>query len=142
MTTFLSLGIIRGLIGQIVSTAAGMGLVMLIRSVLGHTVWKPEPVIVGGALIGAIAFLIGVGIFRDWFKWAQGQETPLRHGPPADRPAWTRYFSVDYSHKVIGVQYTITGILLLVFAGSLAIVFRLELAQSGLQFHTAGSVSA
>jgi cytochrome c oxidase subunit 1 len=41
---------------------------------------------------------------------------------------------VDYSHKVIGVQYTITGILLLLLAGTLAIIFRFELAQTGLQF--------
>jgi cytochrome c oxidase subunit 1 len=58
----------------------------------------------------------------------------MHHGPPDGKPAWTRYFSVDYSHKVIGIQYTITGILLLVFAGTLAVIFRLELASSGLAF--------
>ena len=134
MKTIGSLGLIRGLIAQIIGTALGMGLVMLIRQFEGKPAWKAEPVIVIGALIGAIAFLVGVGIFKDWFKWVKGEKTPIHHGPPEDRPAWTRYFSVDYSHKVIGIQYTVTGILLMLFAGSLAMVFRLELAQPGLQF--------
>jgi cytochrome c oxidase subunit 1 len=139
MTTILSLDIVRGLISQVIGTAAGMILVMLFRSLTGRPAWQPEPVIVAGALMGAIGFLLGVGVFRDWFKWARGEETAMRHGPPEDRPAWTRYLSVDYSHKVIGIQYTVTGILLMVFAGSLAIVFRLELAHSGLQFLEPGT---
>ena len=63
-----------------------------------------------------------------------GKDTPLHHGPPQGKPAWTRYFGVDYNHKVIGIQYTITGVFLLLFAGSLAIMFRLELSQPGVQF--------
>ncbi len=134
MNTIFSLGVIRGIIGQIIGTALGMGLVMGIRLLRGLPAWKAEPVTVAGALIGGIGFLVGVGVLADWFKWTRGEETPMRHGPPEGRPAWTRYFSVDYSHKVIGVQYTVTGILLLMVAGSLAMVFRLELAHSGLQF--------
>jgi cytochrome c oxidase subunit 1 len=111
-----------------------MGLMLLLRSMQGKATGIGEPVIVVGALIGAVGFLIGVGVFQDWVRWVRGQETPMHHGPPQGRPAWTRYLSVDYSHKIIGVQYTVTGILLLVFAGSLAVVFRLELAHSGLQF--------
>ena len=99
MKTIGSLGLIRGLIAQIIGTALGMGLVMLIRQFEGKPAWKDEPVIVIGALIGAIAFLVGVGIFEDWFKWVKGEETPIHHGPPEDRPAWTRYFSVDYSQS-------------------------------------------
>jgi cytochrome c oxidase subunit 1 len=134
MTTILSLGIIRGVIGQIVGIVLGIGLTMVIRLLLGLPAWKAEPVVVAGALIGGIGFMIGVGSLTDWFKWMRGEETPLHHGPPADKPAWTRYFSVDYSHKVIGVQYTVTGILLLLVAGLLAMIFRTELARAGLQF--------
>ncbi len=134
MRTILSLGLLRGIIAQAVGTALGMVLVMLIRVLQGKAAWDAEPVIVIGALIGGVCFLIGVGALTDWFKWARGKETPMHHGPPEDRPAWTRYFGVDYSHKIIGVQYTITGILLLLFAGTLALIFRVELAQPGLQF--------
>jgi cytochrome c oxidase subunit 1 len=134
MRTFLALGIVKGLITQIIGTALGIGLVIVIRLLGGRPAWEAEPVVVVGALVGAIGLLIGAGVFSDWFKWTRGEETPMRHGPPEGRPSWTRYFGVDYSHKVIGVQYTVTGILLLLVAGSLAMVFRLELAHSGIQF--------
>jgi cytochrome c oxidase subunit 1 len=134
MSTILSLGLVRGVIAQVIGTALGMGLTAVIRALLGVPAWKAEPVTVVGAIVGGIAFLIGAGVFSDWFKWARGQETPLHHGPPADKPAWTRYFSVDYSHKIIGVQYTVTGVMLLLVAGMLAIIFRVELVQTGLQF--------
>jgi cytochrome c oxidase subunit 1 len=134
MRMILSLGLVRGLIANAIGVVLGMGLTALARVLVGLPAWEAEPLIVVGAIVGGIAFLIGAGTVSDWFKWARGQETPLHHGPPADKPAWARYFSVDYSHKVIGVQYTITGILLLLLAGGLAIIFRFELAQSGLQF--------
>jgi len=134
MSTILSLGLVRGILAQIIGTALGMGLTAVIRVLLGVPAWNAEPVTVVGAIVGGIAFLIGAGAVSDWFKWARGQETPLHHGPPADKPAWTRYFSVDYSHKIIGVQYTVTGVMLLLVAGLLAIIFRVELAQTGLQF--------
>jgi cytochrome c oxidase subunit 1 len=134
MRTVLSLAVIKGIIAQIISTALGMGLVMLIRVLQGRPAWEAEPVIVVGALIGAVGFLTGAGVFNDWFRWTRGEETPMRHGPPPNMPAWTRYLNVDYSHKVIGVQYAVTGILLMLVAGLLAMVFRLELAHSGLQF--------
>jgi cytochrome c oxidase subunit 1 len=134
MSTILSLGLVRGLIANVIGVALGMGFTALVRVLLGLPAWEPEPLIVVGAIVGGIAFMIGAGAFSDWFKWVRGQATPLHHEPPEGKSAWSRYLSVDYSHKVIGVQYTITGILLLLLAGSLAIIFRFELAQTGLQF--------
>ena len=136
MSTILSLGLVRGVIANVIGVVLGMGLTALIRVVLGLPAWEAEPMIVVGAIVGGIAFMIGAGAFSDWFKWVKGQETPLHHGPPEGVPTWSRYLSVDYSHKIIGVQYTVTGILLLLFAGGLAIIFRFELAQTGLQFLT------
>ena len=129
-----SLGIIRGLVGQIVGTAVGLALVTLIRLMMGLPAWKAEPAMIIGSLVGAVGFMIGVGALTDWIKWMQGKETPMHHGPPHGKPAWTRYFGVDYNHKVIGIQYGVTGILLLLVAGTLALIFRTELAQPGLQF--------
>jgi cytochrome c oxidase subunit 1 len=137
MSTVFSLGLVRGLIAQIIGTGLGIGLTVVVRLLLGYSAWKSEPIVVVGGLFGAIAFLIGVGAFRDWFQWARGRETPFHHGPPEGKPSWTRYFNVDYSHKVIGVQYTVTGVFLLLFAGTLAIIFRVELVRTGLQFLTA-----
>jgi cytochrome c oxidase subunit 1 len=134
MGTLLSLSVIRGVIAQIMGTAVGMGLTVVFRLLLGLPAWKAEPVTVVGALLGGIAFMIGAGTVSDWFRWTRGQETPLHHGPPADKPAWTRYLNLDFSHKVIGVQYAVTGILLLLVAGGLGLIFRVELTRAGLQF--------
>uniref|UniRef100_A0A540VKL4 Cytochrome C oxidase subunit I n=1 Tax=Litorilinea aerophila TaxID=1204385 RepID=A0A540VKL4_9CHLR len=133
---------VRGLIGQLVGTAGGMALTMLIRLMLGLPAWKEEPVWVVGLILGGIGFLIGVGAVSDWFKWMKGIETPLHHGPPADKPAWTRYFGVDYNHKVIGIQYAVTGLVMLIIGGSFAVIFRTELARSGLQFLTANQFNS
>ena len=130
---FFSLGLIRGLIGQAVGLGIGLGLVSAIRAAQGK---EPNPdlgIFIGG-LLGVVLFLLFAGVFTDWLKWAAGKKAPLRHGPPEYKPAWTRYFSVDYNHKVIGIQYTVTGIIVLLFGGLLAIIFRLELVYPGLQF--------
>jgi cytochrome c oxidase subunit 1 len=132
--TVLSLGLVRGLAAQILGTLLGIALVVVVRVLLGLPAWNAEPAVVVGAMVGTIAFLIGVGSLNDWVKWAKGQETPMHHGPPPDRPAWTRYFGVDYNHRVIGVQYVVSAILLLMFAGSLSMIFRVELAEAGRQF--------
>jgi cytochrome c oxidase subunit 1 len=146
LKTLASLGIVRGFIGGFVGWAIGYGLVTAIRYLMGlEVVLIPssqyygiasspiEAPMVVGAIFGVIGFMVGVGAMTDWLKWSQGQKTPMRHGPPEDQPTWTRYFATDYSHKVIGIQYTVTGIVLLLVAGFLAILFRFELAAPGLQ---------
>ncbi len=132
--SLMSLGLVRGLVGQALGTLAGMAVVMLIRIMAGMPAWSEEPVWVIGMLTGGIAFMIGVGAFSDWAQWWKGKETPMHHGPPHGVPEWTRYFGVDYNHKVIGIQYGVTGFILLMIGGGLAVIFRTELARSGLQF--------
>lgn len=142
----LNLGAVKGIIGMIVGAVIGAALALSIRGAMGLPLLDSvrvninptgfEVAAVCASLLGTIGFLIGVGALTDWLKWCVGLETPLHHGPPPGKPAWTRYFSVDYNHKVIGVQYSVTGILLLLIAGFLAIMFRLELAQPDIQFLT------
>ncbi len=129
----LSLGIVRGLIGQVVGTALGIGAAVAVRAAMGLSVEVKEGAIIVGILVGAAGFMIAVGALSDWFKWMTGKETPLHHGPPEGKPAWTRYFGVDYSHKVIGIQYGVTSVALLFLAGLLALTFRVELTSPGLQ---------
>ena len=130
----LSTGLVRGLLGQIVGTALGVGLVAGIRALLGMP-WELERAAVGGALLGVLFFMIGTGVLNDWWQWALGEETPEHHGPDT-RGAW-RYFSVSLDHKVIGIQYGVTSVALLLVAGSFALTFRTELSQAGLQFLSA-----
>ncbi|MEX1071008.1 MAG: cbb3-type cytochrome c oxidase subunit I, partial [Anaerolineales bacterium] len=137
---FFSTGLFRGLIAQIGGTVVGMAFIGAIRALMGLPVfWTPEgklqePVVVGGVLIGAIAFMVGIGSFNDWFKWARGKETSDDISPDPNKPNWMRFFSVDYDHKVIGIQYGITSILLLGFGGVFAMLFRTELATARLDF--------
>jgi len=131
--TILSLGIVRGLIGQVIGTALGIVGAVIVRIEMGLSVEVTEGAIIVGILVGAVGFLIAAGVFTDWFKWMLGMETPMHHGPPEGKPAWTRYFGVDYSHKIIGIQYGVTAVALLFLAGLLALTFRVELTSSGLQ---------
>lgn len=130
----MSLGITRGLIGQLLGTLVGVALIMAGRSLMGYEeLWYDEGAWLLGGALGGIGFLIGVGALTDWGQWMIGRFPPLRHGPPKDKSAWTRYFSVDYNHKVIGIQYAVTGFLMLMVGGAVAVIFRAELARSGLQ---------
>lgn len=132
--SLMDLGLVRGLVGQALGMVAGMALAMVIRLAAGMPAWAEEPVLVSGILVGAIGFLIGVGAITDWSKWWVGKETPFIHGPPVGKPAWVRYFSVDYNHKIIGIQYGVTGLLMIMIGGGFAVIFRTELARAGLQF--------
>ncbi|NJN83587.1 MAG: hypothetical protein HC802_15760 [Caldilineaceae bacterium] len=137
--SLISLGLVRGLFSQLIGMVVGMVGVVIVRLLLGYPGWSPEPVWVGGAIVGSICFLYGVGAMDDWLKWMRGIDTPLHHGPPVGKPAWTRYFGVDYNHKIIGIQYGVTSIVLLLIGGAMAVTFRTELAQPGFQFITANT---
>ncbi len=134
--SLLSIGLVRGLVGQFAGILLGFALVVLIRALAGYDeVWSTEPAWVVGAILGALGFLIAIGAMSDWFSWWRGGETPFVHGPRhPGRPTWARYFDVDYNHKVIGIQYGVTGLIMLCIGGSFAVIFRSELARSGLQF--------
>ena len=133
--SLMQLGLVRGLIGQALGTLAGMVVVILFRALLGmDPVWSEEPAWVLGAVLGGVGFMIGVGAMTDWGKWMVGTPTPFHHGAPVGKPAWMRYFSVDYNHKIIGIQYGVTGLIMLMIGGGFAVIFRTELARSGLQF--------
>lgn len=133
---FLRLSLVRGLIGQLVGTIVGVLIVIIFRVLMGLDPWNAEPVLVGGAVLGVIAFMYATGIMNDWIKWAKGIDTPdvshEEHGPHG----FARYLTVSFDHKVIGIQYGITAILVMLVAGLFALIFRTELAQPGLQYIT------
>ena len=129
--------ITRGLVFQVIATLIGTGIVTLIRLLMGLEIFGAflftEPAWVFGALCGVISFLFGVGVMDDWVKWAKGLDTPEHH---EDQPGWQKYFGVSLDHKVIGIQYTVTALFLIAVGGTFALIFRTELAASGLQYLT------
>ena len=133
MRHFFSLGIVRAIVGQFVGLGLAIALVNGIRAAMGLEP-DPEAAWVAGAFSGAFTALLFSGVLTDWIKWAAGKKTPLHHGPPEGKPVWTRYFSVDYNRKVIGIQYGVTSLVVLMVGGILALIFRMELAMPGMQF--------
>jgi cytochrome c oxidase subunit 1 len=137
--SILSLSLVRGLIGLLVGLLAGALLVTIIRLILGLQAWYPanfgfhQGAWVLGVLFGGLSFVAGTGVMNDWIKWAQGLATPDQ---PRDyyETGWARYLSVSFDHKVIGVQYGATALLVFAIAGLFAITFRTELAAPGIQF--------
>jgi cytochrome c oxidase subunit I len=132
----LSVSILRGLVFQILGTLVGIGLVMLIRLLVGMTAWNPEPVWVGGALVGVVAFVFGTGVLRDWLRVMNGEDV-ADHPKDFFESGWKRYLSISFDHKVIGIQYGVTSIIVFMTAGFFALVFRTELATPSLTFLTA-----
>jgi cytochrome c oxidase subunit I len=131
----LSIGLVRGLIGQAAGTLTGMLLVVLIRLVLGLPGWGAEPAWVGGALLGLVGFMVASGVPDDWFRWMKGEET-AEHPTDAHPGGWPRYLSASFDHKVIGIQYGVTSLIIFFVAGLFALIFRTELIDPAISLVT------
>ncbi len=129
--------LVRGLFGQGLVFAIVYFLMRDVRTIpeieSGVTQASGEAAIVLGALLSTFGFLWFSGVMTDWTLQMFGHHTELKHGGPPGEPEWLRYFNIDVNHKVIGIQYGVTGILVLLLGGALAILFRLELAFPGMQ---------
>jgi cytochrome c oxidase subunit I len=135
MKKLYSSDLARGLVWQFTGWIVGAVFITVIRLVLGlkslDTFFFTEPAWVFGGLVGVLSFFAGSGVLRDWFNWAKGEETPEHHKDP---DGWEKYINVSLDHKVIGIQYTLTSLFLLVVGGTFALIFRTELAHLGIQF--------
>ena len=132
MKNFLSIGMVRGILAQVVGMAAGYGLVTAIQAISGARL-KAEPAWVVGGFISAFCFLIALGAFNDWFRMAKGEEVEEPENV-VEPSGGKRYWGLSFDHKVIGVQYGFLSLFLLAVGGSAALIFRVELAAVGLQF--------
>lgn len=130
--------ITRGIVWQIVGTILGALFVTGIRWLMGLSLFDSaflftEPAWVFGGLVGVITFILGHGVADDWIRMARGQNIPEHH---EDAPGGDKFYGPSLDHKVIGIQYTILALILLIVGGTFALIFRTELARSGLQFLT------
>ena len=88
-----------------------------------------EGTITVGYLFFLIGWLLGVGV---WSYWALGWLGLDNKTPPTQAShGVSRYFGFSTDHKVIGIQYTVTFIVLFLLGGLLAMVMRMQLMQSG-----------
>ena len=133
---FLAPGWYRAALGVAIGFGVGMGIVVGVRALYG---WDPlfdwDAIITVGALIGApFGYLIGIGCFDYWFRWASGAPTIPEDHSGHGAYSWKDYFRVNTDHKVIGIQYICTTFFFFVAGGLMAMLMRAELAQPGTQF--------
>jgi cytochrome c oxidase subunit 1 len=127
-------GLARAVVGAGLGAAVGAG-GLLAAGVIGVQA-EPGQILGLGYLLALLGFLLGLGAFRFWITWAAARavdpaEEHAAHGTAGD---WRRYFRFTTDHKVIGVQYLVTAIVLFMVAGLAAMLMRFELAQPGLAF--------
>ena len=129
-------GFIRGAWCFALFFLVGLYLVAGIRWLAG---WDPVYdwniiVVVGALTMGPIGFLLGIGAFDYWLYWISGRPTLPEDHSNHGAKTWQDYFKVNTDHKVIGVQYLATTFFFFVIGGLMAMLFRAELAQPGMQF--------
>ena len=125
----------RAAISQPVALAFSFGLVVAVRALYGY-----DPLIDGDAITTVallalpLAFLVGIGCFDYWFRWASGAPTVPEDHSGHGAYSWRDYFRVNTDHKVIGIQYIVTTMFFFIAGGLMAMLMRAELAKPGLQF--------
>ena len=122
LRVLLSLDSVRGMLTGLGGAAAGMCATSLLRRASGLPAWDADPVLTIGMLTGVACYLVSLGVLNDWWRWATG--APAREERRRPIRGWRRYFNVDTSHKVIGIQYFVTGLCFLPFGVLLQLIGR------------------
>jgi cytochrome c oxidase subunit 1 len=91
------------------------------------------PQLIVGLITGPLGFLVGLGAFDYWFRWAIGAPTIPDDHSQHGAHSWKDYFKFNTDHKVIGVQYVCTTFVFFLIGGLIAMIMRAELAQPGTQ---------
>jgi cytochrome c oxidase subunit 1 len=125
----------RAALFMLLGLAAGIALVTGLRALLGRDViFEGETVTTVCLITVPMAFLVGIGCFDYWFRWASGAPTVAEDHSGHGAHSWKDYFRVNTDHKVIGIQYIVTTFVFFVLGGLMAMVIRAELAAPGMQF--------
>src|ERR687896_1041965 len=128
----------RGALGFVVGSAFGFGLVVALRAISGLEIFQTEqtgyPHLIVPSITGPLGFLVGLGAFDYWFRWAAGKPTIPEDHSQHGAHSWRDYFRVNTDHKVIGIQYVVTSFFFMLVGGLLAMLVRAELAAPGSQF--------
>jgi cytochrome c oxidase subunit 1 len=114
--------VIRGTVLALVGWILGVGLTIAIRS--GSP--TDELVVVVAYIFALIGWIAGVGGIEAFGRQWIGKK------PKVDEDqSWGRYFGFCVDHKVIGIQYGVTLISVLLIGGIAAMIMRIELASPG-----------
>ncbi len=118
----------RAILGLIIGAAFGFGLVVSLRAIAGLEIFQTEqtgyPHVIVPAISGPIGYLVGLGCFDYWFRWAAGAPTVPEDHSQHGAHSWKDYFKFNTDHKVIGVQYVVTTFIFFLIGGLLAMLMR------------------
>ncbi|MBM3946479.1 MAG: cytochrome C oxidase subunit I, partial [SAR202 cluster bacterium] len=125
--------VVRGLLFATMGLLLGAAAGRLITLATGHPRVTETAIVLGyaGALVG---WLLGVGVWETWAREWLG-----RRPETLGSEGWQRYFRFNTDHKVIGVQYLVTFVVLLLLAGGMAMLMRTELMSPGRDLFSPGS---
>jgi cytochrome c oxidase subunit 1 len=124
----------RAALSQLIAVAFSFTLVVGIRAIKGYEAVIDGEAITTVALIAMpLAFLVGIGCFDYWFRWASGAPTVPEDHSSHGAKSWRDYFRVNTDHKVIGIQYIVTTFVFFIAGGLMAMVIRAELLAPGSQ---------
>src|SRR3954452_5327127 len=105
-------GLGRGGIGFVLVGAFGFGLVVALRAISGLPIFQTEPTgyphLIVPAITGPLGFLIGLGAFDYWLRWARGAPTIPDDHSQHGATSWRDYFKFNTDHKVIRIKYVCT----------------------------------
>jgi cytochrome c oxidase subunit I len=114
--------VLRGIALAVVGYLAGAFITVAIRG--GSP--SDEVAVVFGYISALIGWLAGVGGIEAFGRQWVGKKPQV-----SDDPSWGRYFAFCVDHKVIGIQYGVTLIGVLLIGGISAMIMRIELASPG-----------
>ena len=134
-TLFRAPGQLRALTYLLIGVGFAFALSVGARAAYGYDdVIDAEAITIIALLAAPLFWLVGLGAFDYWFRWAAGKPTiPDDHSSHGAK-SWRDYFKVNTDHKVIGIQYTCTAFFFMFVGGLLAMLVRAELAAPGQQF--------
>ena len=122
--------IARGLLFAAIGLGIGIGVAAVITQVTGREL--EEPAVAIGYVFALIGWLLGVGVWGAWAREWLDLETKNQGDA-----GWKRYFGFSLDHKVIGIQYLTTLMIIFLLAGLLAVLLRIELLDAGESFLSA-----
>ncbi len=117
--------IVRGLVWGAIGFAVGWAGTAAVAALVGRPV-NLEAATSIGYVLGLGGWLLGVGVWEAWIRGWFGRAVVDQD--TGDR---RRYLRFTTDHKVIGVQYLVTFVVVFLLAGLLALAMRLELAAPG-----------
>ena len=120
--------IVRGVIAGLAGFFLGYALVFYVNVLFGRPNSHGAAFVIGYGL-GLGGWLLGVGAWDEWIAGWFGLPTKLDR-----RDRWRRYLRFDTDHKVIGIQYLSTFVVVLLLAGAIAMVIRAEMMTPGTSF--------